>query len=186
MMNTAPRSARTQWIVAFVVLALGVAAAIAAGNVWLPASAASVLRAFVPFGVAAGVPGAIGMWLGTRGISTGTRAVLVALVLAGAAGLTGGVLLAVNRLADGSPGSAHFARIAKKSQLSNRQSDERYDRTSLRNTVSVTSWIEDGKLIEVYVVGIDRWDALRPGDVIRVVAHDGKLGWPWVEAYRGQ
>jgi hypothetical protein len=169
-----------------VVLVIAGATAIAAGNVWLPASASSVLHAFVPFGAAVGILGAIGMWVASRGASTGARAALASLVLVGATGLTGCVLLAVNMLADGSPGTPHSAKIVKKSRLSNRRDDDRYDRTSLRNTVSVASWIEDGKLIEVHVVGVAPWEALQPGDVISVVAHDGSIGWPWVEPYRAK
>jgi hypothetical protein len=172
-----------RWVVAFVVLALGGAAAITAGNVWLPASASSVLRAFLPYGAVSGALAAVGMWLGSRGVPTGARAALATLVLIGTSAIAGSILLGVNMMADASPGVPHSAKIVKKSALSNESRPGDYDRTSLRNTVSVASWLEEGKLIEVHVVGVDRWKALQPGDVIAVVGHDGSVGWPWVEPY---
>jgi len=181
-----PRQTRRRArILAFVLIASALVVTIAVGNRFLPARAFDVFHAYLTYGVAGGALGAAGSWLLSRGGGGAlVRAVVAAPSLFAAMMITGGALLAVNQLADGSAGVEHRAKIVKKSALSNRKSPGDYDRTSLRNTVSVQSWLDgDGKLIEVRVVGVAAWEQLQPGDVIPVSVHEGALGWPWVSPY---
>jgi hypothetical protein len=118
---------------------------------------------------------------GSAGAGFFARAGVTLLSFTGMAFVVGGLLTCVNKFADGSPGSAHAGKIVKK-HVDGEHTDL-YSRYG--DTVSIPSWIDDGKLVRVSVTPKDV-RALQLGDAITVVAHEGRLGWPWTEPYRAQ
>ncbi len=169
---------RHHWLLAMVLLALGVVGVVATGSALLPARAWDVFKAFVVFGSIAGLVLAAVTWRLGKEASLSGRLATTLMVLLGAATATGGALLLVNKLADDSPGVTHRLPIAKKTI----GADSRSYNSGRRRYVSVGSWLDDdGKLVEVQVEDRDRWERMQIGDPIDVVAHDGRLGWPWVE-----
>jgi hypothetical protein len=160
---------------------LGLFATVGVVNAAIPARAMDILLSFAAFGGGVGFAGALAVGLVCRRRSAAAQIVVALLSFVGLALLTGSVLLGVNRLADRSAGTPHVARIVKKYVPG--QDEDLYNVS--HDSVSVASWLEDGELIKVYVGRTDAL-ALQVGDSIPVIAHDGRLGWPWVERYEAR